>query len=278
MRRRRALLALPCIPAPTSVTSGRADVHDIAELLKASPRGRVQHRGRSSPGTARARAEGAADAMHAGAGASRARLRARRDGCRTRRSRACGRWSSGMKKIGVRVSMFVDPVPEAVRWAAAVGGDRVELYTEPFARAFEAGRGEESFETYADGRRARTFAWPRRQRGARSRSEESLAVPPAPASCRRCRSVTRSSAMRYTSGSSGRCVTISMRFDNHGCARSVLFVASRRGCCLRARHSTLHAAPGRRVTFRAEDGATLSGVYYEPSRRPAPGIVSCFPC
>src|SRR5688572_6390157 len=36
---------------------------------------------------------------------------------------------------------------------------------------------------------------------------------------------------------------------------------------------TLHAAPARRVTFRAEDGATLSGAYYEPSRRPAPGIV-----
>ena len=30
---------------------------------------------------------------------------------------------------------------------------------------------------------------------------------------------------------------------------------------------------GRRVTIRAADGATLSGVYYEPSRRPAPGIV-----
>ena len=55
-----------------------------------------------------------------------------------------------MKKIGVRVSMFVNPVPDAVRWAAAVGGDRVELYTEPFARAFEAGQGEASFRTYAD--------------------------------------------------------------------------------------------------------------------------------
>jgi pyridoxine 5-phosphate synthase len=37
-----------------------------------------------------------------------------------------------------------------VRWAAAVGGDRVELYTEPFARAFESGRGETIFRTYAD--------------------------------------------------------------------------------------------------------------------------------
>lgn len=35
----------------------------------------------------------------------------------------------------------------------------------------------------------------------------------------------------------------------------------------------LNAAPGRRVMFRAEDGATLSGAYYEPLRRPAPGII-----
>ncbi|HET9468392.1 MAG TPA: pyridoxine 5'-phosphate synthase [Vicinamibacterales bacterium] len=55
----------------------------------------------------------------------------------------------GIKKLDVRVSIFVDPVPDSVKWAATVGGDRVELYTEPFARAFEAGRGEASFETYA---------------------------------------------------------------------------------------------------------------------------------
>jgi dienelactone hydrolase len=36
---------------------------------------------------------------------------------------------------------------------------------------------------------------------------------------------------------------------------------------------TLQAASSRRVTLRAEDGAILSGSYYEPSRRPAPGIV-----
>jgi pyridoxine 5-phosphate synthase len=56
----------------------------------------------------------------------------------------------GIKKLGVRVSIFIDPVPDAVKWAAAIGGDRIELYTEPFARAFEAGRGEASFKTYAD--------------------------------------------------------------------------------------------------------------------------------
>ena len=39
----------------------------------------------------------------------------------------------------VRVSMFVDPEPGPINWASRVGADRVELYTEPFARAFEAG-------------------------------------------------------------------------------------------------------------------------------------------
>jgi pyridoxine 5-phosphate synthase len=46
----------------------------------------------------------------------------------------------GLKALGVRVSVFVDPEPDAIRLAAAVGADRIELYTEPFARAFERGR------------------------------------------------------------------------------------------------------------------------------------------
>jgi pyridoxine 5-phosphate synthase len=56
---------------------------------------------------------------------------------------------------GIRVSLFVDPTPEATRWAASTGADRVELYTEPFARAFEAGedRGRRSFERYAEAAR-----------------------------------------------------------------------------------------------------------------------------
>jgi len=44
-----------------------------------------------------------------------------------------------LRARGVRVSLFVDAEPEPIRWAAAVGADRVELYTEPFARAFEGG-------------------------------------------------------------------------------------------------------------------------------------------
>jgi pyridoxine 5-phosphate synthase len=43
---------------------------------------------------------------------------------------------------GVRVSVFVDPEPSAIDWAAELGADRIELYTEPYARAFERGGAE----------------------------------------------------------------------------------------------------------------------------------------
>ncbi|HEX6362007.1 MAG TPA: pyridoxine 5'-phosphate synthase [Albitalea sp.] len=39
------------------------------------------------------------------------------------------------RALGVRVSLFMDPTPEAMRAARAVGADRVELYTETYARA-----------------------------------------------------------------------------------------------------------------------------------------------
>jgi pyridoxine 5-phosphate synthase len=54
-----------------------------------------------------------------------------------------------LKAIGVRTSIFVNPDPDAIRWAASIGGDRVELYTEPFAREFDAQRGASSFKAYA---------------------------------------------------------------------------------------------------------------------------------
>jgi pyridoxine 5-phosphate synthase len=45
-----------------------------------------------------------------------------------------------LKALGIRVSLFVDPNDEAIGIAAGAGADRVELYTEPFARAFERGQ------------------------------------------------------------------------------------------------------------------------------------------
>ena len=56
-----------------------------------------------------------------------------------------------VKSAGVRASVFIDPNEKAVRFAKACGADRIELYTEPFARSYE--RGDEaalqSFGIYA---------------------------------------------------------------------------------------------------------------------------------
>lgn len=46
---------------------------------------------------------------------------------------------AALREHGVRVSVFVDPDPGPIDWAAELGADRVELYTEPYARAFERG-------------------------------------------------------------------------------------------------------------------------------------------
>jgi len=56
-----------------------------------------------------------------------------------------------LKRAGVRVSMFVDPEEAPVRWASRVGADRIELYTEPYARAFAQSEaaGRQSFAQYA---------------------------------------------------------------------------------------------------------------------------------
>lgn len=43
-----------------------------------------------------------------------------------------------LTKSGVRSSLFLDPDPERVAAVKAVGADRIELYTESFARAFAA--------------------------------------------------------------------------------------------------------------------------------------------
>ena len=62
-----------------------------------------------------------------------------------------------LRAAGIRVSLFVDPEDAPVRWAAEVGADRVELYTEPFARAFERGD-EEARRWFAEYTRAAELA------------------------------------------------------------------------------------------------------------------------
>ncbi|MFW2135917.1 pyridoxine 5'-phosphate synthase [Chryseobacterium sp. TY4] len=40
------------------------------------------------------------------------------------------------KNAGIRTSIFLDPNPEMVAWAAKTGTDRIELYTEAFAKEY----------------------------------------------------------------------------------------------------------------------------------------------
>jgi pyridoxine 5-phosphate synthase len=44
------------------------------------------------------------------------------------------------KSCGIRVSIFIDPVAEMIEMAARTGTDRVELYTEAYARQYPADR------------------------------------------------------------------------------------------------------------------------------------------
>ena len=43
-------------------------------------------------------------------------------------------------EAGIRTSVFVDPHPEMVEYAAKAGADRVELYTEPYAKGYAEDR------------------------------------------------------------------------------------------------------------------------------------------
>ncbi|QOI98823.1 MAG: pyridoxine 5'-phosphate synthase [Flammeovirgaceae bacterium] len=54
---------------------------------------------------------------------------------------------SELKKSGARVSLFVNPLPAMADGAAKAGADRIEMYTEPYARGYAANR-EEAIKPY----------------------------------------------------------------------------------------------------------------------------------
>ena len=58
------------------------------------------------------------------------------------------------KALGVRVSLFMDPIPEQMAAACAVGADRVELYTEPYAAAWGTPQQAEQLARYAEAAQA----------------------------------------------------------------------------------------------------------------------------
>jgi pyridoxine 5-phosphate synthase len=59
-----------------------------------------------------------------------------------------------LKALGVRVSLFMDPDPQAMTAVAALGADRIELYTEPYARAFGSAGQESVLGGYVEAARA----------------------------------------------------------------------------------------------------------------------------
>ncbi len=52
------------------------------------------------------------------------------------------------KNAGIRVSIFVDPIEKMVEAAASTGTDRIELYTEMYAKQFAAGNKETAIAPY----------------------------------------------------------------------------------------------------------------------------------
>ena len=54
-----------------------------------------------------------------------------------------------VKELGVRVSLFMDAVPAAMAQAAAIGADRVELYTEPYAASYGSALEREVLTSFA---------------------------------------------------------------------------------------------------------------------------------
>lgn len=53
-----------------------------------------------------------------------------------------------LNELGCRVSLFMDPDVEQIKLVPALGAERIELYTEPYATAHREGKGDKSFEIY----------------------------------------------------------------------------------------------------------------------------------
>jgi pyridoxine 5-phosphate synthase len=58
------------------------------------------------------------------------------------------------KALGVRVSLFMDPEPDMMAAAKAVGADRIELYTEGYAASRGTSKADAVLELYAEAARA----------------------------------------------------------------------------------------------------------------------------
>ena len=165
-----------------------------------------------------------------------------------------------LQAAGVRVSLFIDPEPAAVRWAKSMGADRVELYTEPFARAFERGpdAAAASFGTYSA---AANLAF---DLGVGVNAGHDLDL----------RNLTLFKTLPHLDEVSiGHALVSRAIFVGLGrVVKEYLAVLSAIILALLLMSPAAEAS-GRPVTFSSFDGTALAGEFFESSNRPAPGVV-----
>jgi pyridoxine 5-phosphate synthase len=165
-----------------------------------------------------------------------------------------------LKAAGVRVSLFVDPEAKAIRWARTMGADRVELYTEPFARAFERGpaAASASFANYAA---AANLA---HELGLGVNAGHDLDL----------KNLTLFKTLPHLDEVSIGHALIS-RAIFVGLGRVVKEYLAALSVMLLSilLLSPAAEAAGTRVSVPSADGASIAGEYYEASSRPAPAVV-----
>jgi pyridoxine 5-phosphate synthase len=165
-----------------------------------------------------------------------------------------------LQAAGVRVSLFVDPEPAAIRWAKTMGADRVELYTEPFARAFERGPGAAaaSFEKYAA---AANLA---HELGIGVNAGHDLDLK----NLTLFRTLPHLDEVSIGHALVGRAIFVGLGkvVREYLAALAAIMLAVLLGA------ASLEAS-GRPVTVSSADGVTIAGEYFEASSRPAPGVL-----
>ena len=164
-----------------------------------------------------------------------------------------------LKANGVRVSLFVDPEPAAIQWAKSMGADRVELYTEPFARAFARGP-EAASASFAKYTAASTLAF---DLGVGVNAGHDLDL----------KNLTLFKTLPHLDEVSIGHALVS-RAIFVGLGRVVKeYLAALSVVLLSILWSPSAEAAGTRVSFPSADGVPLSGEYYEASSRPAPAVL-----
>ncbi|RMG12422.1 MAG: pyridoxine 5'-phosphate synthase [Planctomycetota bacterium] len=128
-------------PRPDERHIRRGDVYDLARLLAAQPGVEFNIEGNPFPDflemvleVAPSQCTLVPDAPEQSTSDHGFCLRA--DGAPTAEFERLGPIVARLRARGIRVSLFLDPEEEQVEAAAELEADRIELYTEPYARAF----------------------------------------------------------------------------------------------------------------------------------------------